>query len=385
MLDHQQQDCQEFLHFLLDGISEDLCRYRPEIVAQNCNSIDETIPQTSELDDSVVIAFTSGNSTDEYSRENSAINNRSLMLNRPQIEETQLNNLPHILSGGTGSRRRRDVKAERLRQLALQHSVGSISSDGSTSGESVDNLNVLEATACVGIVKRGELTNSNADSCTYTSTVDLIQQAIAAVPPSQVRYRSSRNRPRRKFKLPVTSAGSDSDVIATCNSSYFIHHQIDDKRNISTPIEIPEQFDAQPSQLIKLPDPIVVNKVEINNSPTKAVVAESADSAWKTYLKLNSSIITDMFAGQLQSTLECLLCHHKSYCFDPFLDLSVPIPRPSQQFNDCSNFINSDTNLARGFLSTTRSRPQIQGSDTASCSLEDCLEKFICKPTHYIL
>ena len=26
LMDYQQQDCQEFLRFLLDGISEDLCR-----------------------------------------------------------------------------------------------------------------------------------------------------------------------------------------------------------------------------------------------------------------------------------------------------------------------------------------------------------------------
>jgi ubiquitin C-terminal hydrolase len=38
---------------------------------------------------------------------------------------------------------------------------------------------------------------------------------------------------------------------------------------------------------------------------------EASTSSWKTYLKFNDSIITDIFAGQLQSTVECLTCHEK--------------------------------------------------------------------------
>ena len=31
--------------------------------------------------------------------------------------------------------------------------------------------------------------------------------------------------------------------------------------------------------------------------------------------------------GQLQSTIECSVCRRSSNCFDPFLDLSLPLPR----------------------------------------------------------
>lgn len=34
-----------------------------------------------------------------------------------------------------------------------------------------------------------------------------------------------------------------------------------------------------------------------------------AIQSWQQYLKLNDSIVTDLFAGQLQSTVECLTCH----------------------------------------------------------------------------
>jgi len=36
-----------------------------------------------------------------------------------------------------------------------------------------------------------------------------------------------------------------------------------------------------------------------------------AKVAWGKYLKLNDSVITDLFAGQLQSTIECMTCRHR--------------------------------------------------------------------------
>ena len=38
---------------------------------------------------------------------------------------------------------------------------------------------------------------------------------------------------------------------------------------------------------------------------------------------------TDLFMGQLKSTLRCLHCGHTSVTFDPFWDLSLTIPRTS--------------------------------------------------------
>ncbi len=38
---------------------------------------------------------------------------------------------------------------------------------------------------------------------------------------------------------------------------------------------------------------------------------KEARLAWSKYLKLNDSVITDLFAGQLQSTIECMTCHHR--------------------------------------------------------------------------
>jgi ubiquitin C-terminal hydrolase len=39
----------------------------------------------------------------------------------------------------------------------------------------------------------------------------------------------------------------------------------------------------------------------------------------------------DVFGGQMMSCIRCHACAFRSLCFDPFLDLSLPIPkaRPS--------------------------------------------------------
>ncbi|XP_053658360.1 ubiquitin carboxyl-terminal hydrolase Usp2-like isoform X2 [Anopheles marshallii] len=67
-----------------------------------------------------------------------------------------------------------------------------------------------------------------------------------------------------------------------------------------------------------------------------------ADMLWEWYSKAENSVIKDLFVGQLRSTLKCTHCDTESTMFDPFWDLSLPLP-------------------------TTNSR----------CKLENCLEMFI--------
>ena len=82
---------------------------------------------------------------------------------------------------------------------------------------------------------------------------------------------------------------------------------------------------------------------------------KESDKAWENYLQRNNSIITDLFGGQLQSSIECLTCHHRSLCFDPFLDLSVPI-------------VSSVSGA--GSIKERLSR------ESSKCTLSACLEEF---------
>eukprot|EP00605_Chrysophyceae_sp_TOSAG23-4_P000737 GSChrysophyteH1.ASY1.ANO1.824.1 assembled CDS len=65
--------------------------------------------------------------------------------------------------------------------------------------------------------------------------------------------------------------------------------------------------------------------------PTASVstksVQQQAEEAWQGYMKMNESPVTSIFGGQLQSCVQCKHCNYMSYTFDPFMDLSIEIPR----------------------------------------------------------
>lgn len=50
---------------------------------------------------------------------------------------------------------------------------------------------------------------------------------------------------------------------------------------------------------------------------------------WENHVERNDSPITDLFTGQLMSVLTCGACGHRSASFDPVMDVSVPLVKPS--------------------------------------------------------
>jgi CRP-like cAMP-binding protein len=50
---------------------------------------------------------------------------------------------------------------------------------------------------------------------------------------------------------------------------------------------------------------------------------------WENHVERNDSPITDLFTGQLMSVLTCRSCGHRSASFDPVMDVSVPLVKPS--------------------------------------------------------
>jgi ubiquitin C-terminal hydrolase len=73
--------------------------------------------------------------------------------------------------------------------------------------------------------------------------------------------------------------------------------------------------------------PNVKDETVTDNTPD----LEIAIASWKYYLLRNRSIIVDIFQGQLRNVLRCKSCDHRSVKFDPFMYLSLPLPRPSTQ------------------------------------------------------
>eukprot|EP00939_MAST-03C_sp_MAST-3C-sp1_P001388 g1388.t1 len=78
---------------------------------------------------------------------------------------------------------------------------------------------------------------------------------------------------------------------------------------------------------------------------------------WRHYELRNDSPIKDMFAGQLRSELTCMTCQRKSVRFDPFWDLSLPVP----------------SEKTKGSIVGSLRRLERDGK----CDIYDCLRAFV--------
>lgn len=56
------------------------------------------------------------------------------------------------------------------------------------------------------------------------------------------------------------------------------------------------------------------------------IIKKLAEDTWKAHLLRNDSVITDLFVGLYESTLECPECKNVSITFDPYNDLTLPLP-----------------------------------------------------------
>jgi len=65
--------------------------------------------------------------------------------------------------------------------------------------------------------------------------------------------------------------------------------------------------------------------VELKDSDGRADLQVAAE-AWENHILRNKSIIVDLFHGQLKSKVTCKVCGHESVRFDPFFNLSLPLP-----------------------------------------------------------
>ena len=71
--------------------------------------------------------------------------------------------------------------------------------------------------------------------------------------------------------------------------------------------------------------------IELKNKGENESDKECSKRYWDNYLKRNNSIITDLFCGQIKSTLTCPNCGFINIAFDPFNTLNLNIPETSQK------------------------------------------------------
>ncbi|CAG9814103.1 unnamed protein product [Phaedon cochleariae] len=93
-------------------------------------------------------------------------------------------------------------------------------------------------------------------------------------------------------------------------------------------------------------------------------VNEKALESWSRFLKVENSEIVNNFVGLLKSSLKCTYCGYFSVTFDPFWDLSLPIPQRTRQLS-----------LFQCLDSFTREE-SLDGEDKPTCS--KCKERREC-------
>ena len=64
---------------------------------------------------------------------------------------------------------------------------------------------------------------------------------------------------------------------------------------------------------------------------------EDYQKKWSIYRENNSSFIDSIFTGYIRSTVICNKCNKSSYNYEPFMDLSVPIPKSDKSIKKCLN------------------------------------------------
>jgi ubiquitin C-terminal hydrolase len=94
----------------------------------------------------------------------------------------------------------------------------------------------------------------------------------------------------------------------------------------------------------------------------------------KSFHRCNS-IVSDLFEGQLMSSIRCWKCGHVSVTFDVFMDLSLPLPKrpPSGLKASAREWLRKDRSTSGELLSHGVSA---QSGTEGMISLFDCFNEF---------
>ncbi|OBA17009.1 cysteine proteinase [Metschnikowia bicuspidata var. bicuspidata NRRL YB-4993] len=87
-------------------------------------------------------------------------------------------------------------------------------------------------------------------------------------------------------------------------------------------------LDALHEDLNRIYDKPYLEKPELKDEDVgdSAAIMELANTCWAQHKQRNDSVIVDLFTGLYQSTLVCPDCSKQSITFDPFNDLTLPLP-----------------------------------------------------------
>lgn len=120
----------------------------------------------------------------------------------------------------------------------------------------------------------------------------------------------------------------EEDHRVDMSSGTLLDAEIDQDTDSVEAVEQDEEEEADPEQdhLEKLN----VEELEDGTWDDDRLL-QLADKRWNDHIMDNQSVIVKTFHGQYKSSVKCSECNHVSVTFEPFMYLSVPIPRANER------------------------------------------------------
>lgn len=80
-----------------------------------------------------------------------------------------------------------------------------------------------------------------------------------------------------------------------------------------------------------------LNYKKCKNNSIRNIDENDIEKRWSLYREENSSFADSIFTGYISSTVICNKCNKTSCNYEPFMDLSVPIPKNDKSIKKCLN------------------------------------------------
>lgn len=122
---------------------------------------------------------------------------------------------------------------------------------------------------------------------------------------------------------PSFSPNNFKSMVGHCNSMFGGYMQQDSQEFLAFLLD---SLHEDLNRIIKKPyveKPSLPKDADVDNFQ---IIKDLAEKTWKSNLLRNDSIITDLFVGMYKSTLECPECNMVSVTFDPYNDITLPLP-----------------------------------------------------------
>jgi hypothetical protein len=125
----------------------------------------------------------------------------------------------------------------------------------------------------------------------------------------------------------VSEEDSGNESIGKGSNCNDPHYQEDDEEETILGLDINHDRDEETNSRSDVIDVEVDSDHEMRGEDSHESLVKEAENFWIKYIRENNTVIASSFQGMYKSTVTCSVCHYVSRTYEPFMYLSLPIPR----------------------------------------------------------